>query len=80
MDKSSHEQFQAVWTKLQSLRDSIRHLEHTELERVHRLRGSQTVDDMEAVQQSFAKLELAIADIEETLATLGEATGEIGKL
>lgn len=80
MDTSSHEQFETAWTKLQLLRGSIRDLEHAELERVHRLRGSQTVDDLEAVQQSFAKLELAILDIEETLATIGEATGEIGKL
>lgn len=80
MNESSKKRFDAVWATLQELRDGVRDLQDCELERVERLRGHQTVDDREAVRQSFAKLEIAIVEIEETLATIGEATGEIGKL
>jgi hypothetical protein len=76
----SQQRFQAAWVTLGQLRSRIRDLERSELERVDRLRGHQTVDDREALGQSFARLETALLDIEETLATLGEATGEIGKL
>nr|WP_232915177.1 hypothetical protein [Pseudomonas viridiflava] len=75
-----HERFDAVWVTLERLRDDIRSLERSELERVSHLRGHQTVDDLEALQQSFVKLDHAVLDIEQTLASLGEATGEIGKL
>ena len=77
---TSQEQFKAVWATLEQLRCGVRDLERSELERLERLRGHQTVDDREAIGQSFAKLGLALREIEETLATIGEATGEIGKL
>ncbi|WP_241090948.1 hypothetical protein [Pseudomonas viridiflava] len=50
------------------MRDDIRGLERSELERVAHLRGHQTVDDLEALQQSFVKLDHAVLDIEQTLA------------
>jgi len=80
VESSSHQLFNSVCTTLHTLRDGVEALERSELERVEQLRGHQTVDDREAVQQSFARLQQALFDIEETLATLGEATGEIGKL
>ncbi|RRV10320.1 hypothetical protein EGJ27_01470 [Pseudomonas sp. v388] len=76
----SHPPFEAVWATLEQLRAGVQDLERWELDRVDRLRGHQTVDDREAIRQSFAKLAAAILEIEETLATIGEATGEIGKL
>nr|WP_165441387.1 hypothetical protein [Pseudomonas syringae] len=76
----SQQQFRLVWKTLQTLRAEVRNLQLSELERVERLRGQQTVETREAIQQSFVGLEQAIDDIEATLATIGEATGEIGKL
>ncbi|MDF2643537.1 MAG: hypothetical protein K0R45_2811 [Pseudomonas sp.] len=80
MNDRSKQQFDAVWATLQELRRGVRELQDCELERVDRLRGHQTVDDREAVDQSFNKLQAAMLEFEETLATIGEATGEIGKL
>lgn len=80
MNERSRKRFDSVWATLQQLRIEVRDLQDCELERVERLRGHQTVDDQEAVRQSFAKLETAMLEFEETLATIGEATGEIGKL
>jgi hypothetical protein len=80
MNHSSNEQFGTVWATLEKLRGEIRNLERSELERLDHLRGHQTVDDRESIQQSFIKLDQAVLEIEETLATIGEATGEIGKL
>lgn len=80
MNDRSKQQFDAVWATLQMLRHGVRDLHDCELERVDRLRGHQTVDDREAVDQSFNKLQAIMLEFEETLATIGEATGEIGKL
>nr|WP_238418327.1 hypothetical protein [Pseudomonas cannabina] len=77
---SSQQQYRLVWTTLQTLREEVRNLQLSELERDESLRGRQTVDDREAIQQSFIGLDQALDDIEATLATIGEATGEIGKL
>ncbi|KPB77317.1 hypothetical protein ACKUFS_09930 [Pseudomonas cannabina] len=80
MGHSSQQQYRLVWTTLQTLREEVRNLQLSELERDESLRGRQTVDDREAIQQSFIGLDQALDDIEATLATIGEATGEIGKL
>jgi hypothetical protein len=80
INHSSKEQFDTVWATLEKLRGAIHQLERSELERLDRLRGHQTVDDRESIEQSFVKLDHAVLEIEETLATIGEATGEIGKL
>ncbi|KPC25510.1 Uncharacterized protein ABJ99_2606 [Pseudomonas syringae pv. cilantro] len=80
MGHSSQQQYRLVWTTLQTLREEVRNLQLSELERDESLRGRQTVDDREAIQQSFVGLDQALDDIEATLATIGEATGEIGKL
>jgi hypothetical protein len=44
------------------------------------LEGQQTVDSRQSLAQCFVNLHSAIEDIETTLATIGEATGETGKL
>ncbi|QVX15429.1 hypothetical protein DB356_12275 [Pseudomonas congelans] len=80
MSNSSQQQFRSVCATLQSLRKQVDDLQLSELERADSLRGHQTVDDREAIQQSFVALEQAIDDMEVTLASIGEATGEIGKL
>ncbi|WP_017278237.1 hypothetical protein [Pseudomonas syringae] len=80
MSHSSQQQFRSVWATLQSLRKQVSDLLLSELERAESLRGHQTVDDREVIEQSFAALERAIDDMEVTLASIGEATGEIGKL
>ncbi|SFH40301.1 hypothetical protein SAMN05444062_10545 [Pseudomonas syringae] len=80
MSHSSQQQFRSVWATLQSLRKEVADLQLSELERTESLRGHQTVDDREVIEQSFAALERAIDDMEVTLASIGEATGEIGKL
>ncbi|WP_440831102.1 hypothetical protein ACTABV_10360 [Pseudomonas fragariae (ex Marin et al. 2024)] len=80
MSHSSQQQFRSVWATLQVLRKEVADLQLSELERAESLRGHQTVDDREVIQQSFAALDQAIDDMEVTLASIGEATGEIGKL
>ncbi|KAA8698033.1 Uncharacterized protein ALO80_01564 [Pseudomonas caricapapayae] len=79
MTDSSQQQFRSVWATLQSLRKGIGDLQLSELERVESLRCHQTVDDREVIQQSFDALEQSINEIEITLASIGEATGETGK-
>ncbi|CAM3084915.1 hypothetical protein BZK31_01030 [Pseudomonas floridensis] len=80
MKSDSHQDVGAVQTTLKQLREDLRNLERSELERVQQLRGHQTVDAVEAIEQSFVRLNQSVADIEQTLALLGEATGELGKL
>ncbi|KPZ04147.1 MULTISPECIES: hypothetical protein [Pseudomonas syringae group] len=80
MSHSSQQQFRSVWATLQSLRKQVADLQLSELERAESLRGHQTVDDREVIEQSFVALEQAIDDMEVTLASIGEAAGEIGKL
>jgi len=69
----------AIFAQLRVLRESVTDLETVESE-VASLRGSQTMDVKGAVQLSFTKLKGQIAAMEETLASIAEATGEIPKL
>lgn len=69
----------AIFDQLRVLRESVTELETVESE-VASLRGSQTMDIKGAVQLSFTKLQGQIAAMEETLASIAEATGEIPKL
>lgn len=69
-----------IFEQLRRLRRSVSELEASESYDVQALRGSQTPDTDEAMQLSFAKLQEQIAGMEETLATIAEATGEIPKL
>lgn len=80
MSAESRQRFALIFAQLQDLRESMRALQEFEEARVRNLRGQQTVDDRGAVHVSFLKLQDDIAQIEEVLATIAEATGDIEKL
>lgn len=79
MVKDSKALVAGIFDQLRVLRETVMHLETVESE-VESLRGSQTVDAEGAVHLSFIKLQDQIAAMEETLASIAEATGEIPKL
>ncbi len=62
------------------MRHSVDQLRAMEEARVRSLRGHQTMVPGEAVHLSFLKLQEGIAGLEEVLATLAEATGDVPKL
>jgi hypothetical protein len=70
----------AVFEHLRLLREKVTALALDEESQVVTLEGNQTPDSKEAIHLSFAKLQDQIAGMEETLATIAEATGEIPKL
>lgn len=80
MSKDSNGQIAEIFQQLRVLRESVADLEKVEEMEVDSLRGQQTVDVDGAVHLSFVKLQDQIAEMEETLATLAEATGEISRL
>lgn len=73
-------QLSAIYLQLRGLRESVNTLEKIETDEVDSLRGHQTVDPDESVELAMSKLRDQIAEMEETLATLAEATGDIPKL
>jgi transposase len=73
-------QMSQIFVQLRQLRESVTQLATSERHRVQELRGAQTPDTDEAIELSFATLQDQIAAMEETLATLAEATGDIPKL
>lgn len=80
MTTDSKNQTRQIFDQLRQLRQSVADLAASEQAEVRELRGGQTQDTDEAIRLSFAKLQDQIAGMEETLATLAEATGEIPKL
>lgn len=80
MKKDSSIQTQQIFDQLRQLRRSVSELATSEQDNVQELRGGQTQDTHEAIELSFAKLHEQIAGMEETLATIAEATGEMPKL
>jgi hypothetical protein len=80
MSTDTKEQIAAIFDQLAVLRESVLSLQNTENERVDTLRGHQTMDVEGAFCRVFRKLEDNIASIEETMAVLAEATGDIPKL
>lgn len=80
MGNDNKAQIAGIFEQLRVLRESIAELEDNETSQVSSLRGHQTVDVEGAVHLSFMTLQKAIAKIEETLAAMAEATGEIPKL
>ena len=69
-----------IFEQLRILRESVVHLESVDEAEVKALRGHQTVDVDDSIRLSFNKLQDQIAAMEETLASIAEATGEIPKL
>jgi len=80
MSVQSRAQIGAIFDQLLSLRESVKCLQQMENERVVALRGHQTVDVDGAFLLVFQKLQDSIADMEEALATIAEATGDAPKL
>jgi len=80
MSKDSKTLVVAIFNQLRVLRETVTNLEAVDESEVDSLRGAQTVDVDGAVHLTFMKLQDQIAAMEETLATIAEATGEIPKL
>lgn len=64
----------AVATQLKALRRTIRALAELRLSQTHELSGHQTVDSRQSLLLSFERLEACLSEMEETLATITEAT------
>ncbi|MBN2978740.1 hypothetical protein BFW88_18700 [Pseudomonas fluorescens] len=79
MSAESQTQIAAIFDQLLALRESVNRLQQTEAERVDSLRGHQTVDVDGAFLLIFQKLQGHIGSMEEALATIAEATGDIPK-
>lgn len=80
MSTYSRTQIAEIFDQLRVLRQAVTALGAVEEWDVASLRGSQTMDVEGAIHLSFMKLQDQIAAMEETLATIAEATGEIPKL
>lgn len=80
MSKDSKALVAGIFDQLRVMRETVTNLEAIEESEVNSLRGAQTTDVEGAVHLSFMKLQDQIAEMEETLATIAEATGEIPKL
>lgn len=80
MSKDSKALVAGIFDQLRMLRETVTDLETVDEKEVVSLRGAQTADVDGAVHLSFMKLQDQIAEMEETLATIAEATGEIPKL
>lgn len=76
IDTDTREQVAAIFAQLLALRESVTALERAQEERAGSLRGHQTVDVDGAFRLVFQKLQDEITRMEETLATLVEATGD----
>ncbi|MCX2898726.1 hypothetical protein [Pseudomonas mandelii] len=79
MSAQSQAQIGTIFDQLLSLRESVNSLQQMENERVGTLRGHQTVDVDGSFLLVFQKLQNNIADMEEALATIAEATGDAPK-
>jgi len=64
----------AIVTHLNDLRRTIQALAKLHLSHSHELSGHQTVDSRQSLVLSFERMEVCVAEIEETLATITEAT------
>lgn len=79
MSADSKARIAGIFEQLLSLRESVNGLREMEQGNAT-LRGQQTVDVDGAVDLVFEKLQDNIASMEEALATLAEATGDVPKL
>lgn len=80
MSVGSRGKVAAIFDQLLALRESVSDLQDTEQSRVITLRGDQIVDVDGAIVLLFSKLQDDIASMEEALAAIAEATGDIPKL
>ncbi|WP_296261312.1 MULTISPECIES: hypothetical protein [unclassified Pseudomonas] len=80
MTKACERHIIGIAAMLRSLRKAVDELEQLELKQVEPLRGEQTVDSTQSLSQCFSSLQTSILEMEDLLATIAEATGEIDKL
>ncbi|EJF68228.1 hypothetical protein A462_28395 [Pseudomonas sp. Ag1] len=80
MSRRSADQIAIIFQQLGTIRTAVSALQLTEENHLATLRGRQTVDDDEALHMSFKRLADDITDMEEVLAGIGEAAGNIAKL
>lgn len=80
MSKDSKTLLVGIFEHLRVLRATVAELESVVEIEVDALRGSQTVDVDDSIHLSFMKLQDQIGEMEETIATIAETTGEIPKL
>ncbi|HXR01441.1 MAG TPA: hypothetical protein VN798_13715 [Pseudomonas sp.] len=80
MSKASERHIIGIASQLRTLRKAVEELEQIELAQVSTLKGQQTVDSRQSLSQCFAELQTSIVSMEDTLATVAEATGDIAKL
>ena len=80
MTKASERHIIGIAALLRSLSKAVDELEQIELAQVAQLQGEQTVDSRQSLSQCFSIFQNSIADMENALASMAEATGEIGKL
>jgi hypothetical protein len=80
MSKDSKALVAGIFDQLRMLRETVTELETVDESEIDSLCGAQTVDVNGAMHLSFMKLQDQIAEMEETLATIAEATDEIPKL
>lgn len=80
MSAHSQAQIVAIFDQLLALRESVNRLQQLEDEGIGTLRGHQTVDVDGTFRLVFQKLQDNIANMEEALATIAEATGDAQKL
>ena len=79
MIRTSKAQISDLFRLLHRLREDVQTLELAQEQQVVSLRGQQTVDSSDAIGLSFRKLAQQITSMEETLAAIAEATGEVCK-
>ncbi|ALE88865.1 hypothetical protein [Pseudomonas versuta] len=80
MSKDSKSLVTTIFNQLRVLQETVMLLQAVDESEVNTLRGGQTVDVHGVLHMSFMKLQDQIAAMEETLATIAEATGAISKL
>ncbi|WP_110951267.1 hypothetical protein [Pseudomonas bohemica] len=80
MTRASERHIIGIAAMLRALRKAVDELEQLELTQVEPLKGHQTVDSKQSLSQCFSSLQTSIEEMENLLATVAEATGEVGKL
>jgi hypothetical protein len=77
MPTASQHRITEVTDILRSLRNAVNGLEQLELAQVGNLRGEQTVDSKQSLSQCFTEFQRCITDMEDALASIAEATGDV---
>ncbi|MFJ5300920.1 hypothetical protein ACIQAL_30900 [Pseudomonas sp. NPDC088368] len=79
MGKQHNALVKHILDQLQDLRETVNDLRILDMTEVDSLRGAQTADTDEALHLSFLALQEQLAGVEETVAMIAEATGDVAK-